>query len=268
MSAERSGTTANNYQPEETKTKASGESKLSEDREIPSIYPRDRMWSSTLLASPSAQEEDGNPKATISAERTGHPSEATAGSFPMDPQTVESTIEPSDRTSSFVPVPWPDPSLAPLYELMTSPLQNVGFNVTYFEEIDGDGRVSNHNPYLPPNQFPYITPATESASFNQAVEVIPPFSEGQTSTLTSATNSAFSDEATVTNNNPAKKRKQVWRKPKTKFTPEQLATLQKEFNLNPALSKQRKKEIALRTKLTEEIVQTWFGNNRKKMKKM
>ncbi|XP_076814807.1 uncharacterized protein LOC143460980 isoform X3 [Clavelina lepadiformis] len=223
MSAERSGTTANNYQPEETKTKASGESKLSEDREIPSIYPRDRMWSSTLLASPSAQEEDGNPKATISAERTGHPSEATAGSFPMDPQTVESTIEPSDRTSSFVPVPWPDPSLAPLYELMTSPLQN---------------------------------------------EVIPPFSEGQTSTLTSATNSAFSDEATVTNNNPAKKRKQVWRKPKTKFTPEQLATLQKEFNLNPALSKQRKKEIALRTKLTEEIVQTWFGNNRKKMKKM
>ncbi|XP_076813785.1 uncharacterized protein LOC143460237 isoform X3 [Clavelina lepadiformis] len=211
---------------EETRNEASGENKLFEDKETPTIGPSDHASSSSLFISPAAPEllqqphsirasptinwsssetatrRDRKPTATISAERSGHSSEATARSFPMDPQGVESTIEPSDRASSSAPVPWSDSTLPPYYELMTSPLQNVGSDVTYFEEIDGDGRVSKHNPYLPPNQFPYITPATENASFNQSVEVISPFSEGQTSTLTAATNSACSGQATVTNTTP------------------------------------------------------------------
>ncbi|CAK8680985.1 unnamed protein product [Clavelina lepadiformis] len=270
---------------EETRNEASGENKLFEDRETRSIDPSDHASSSSLFISPAAPvllqqphyirasptinwscsetetRRDGNLTATISAERSGHFSEATARSFPLDPQTIESTMEPSERASSSLPVLWPDPSLAPPYVSMMPSLPNV----TYVEEIDGDGRVSNHNPHMPPDQFPYTTPATESASFNQAVEVIPPFSEGQTSTLTSATNSAISDEATVTNTTPAKKRKQLCRKPRTKFTPEQLDILQRELKLNTALSKQRKKEIARKTNLPEETVQKWFNNNRHKM---
>ncbi|XP_076813784.1 uncharacterized protein LOC143460237 isoform X2 [Clavelina lepadiformis] len=225
---------------EETRNEASGENKLFEDKETPTIGPSDHASSSSLFISPAAPEllqqphsirasptinwsssetatrRDRKPTATISAERSGHSSEATARSFPMDPQGVESTIEPSDRASSSAPVPWSDSTLPPYYELMTSPLQN---------------------------------------------EVISPFSEGQTSTLTAATNSACSGQATVTNTTPAKRRKQVWRKSRA-----QLEILRKELKLNPALSKQRKAEIALKTELPEKTVQTWFNTNRHKMK--
>ncbi|CAK8680984.1 unnamed protein product [Clavelina lepadiformis] len=174
---------------EETRNEASGENKLFEDRETRSIDPSDHASSSSLFISPAAPvllqqphyirasptinwscsetetRRDGNLTATISAERSGHFSEATARSFPLDPQTIESTMEPSERASSSLPVLWPDPSLIPPYVSMMPSLPNV----TYVEEIDGDGRVSNRNPHMPLDQFPYTTPATESASFNQAV---------------------------------------------------------------------------------------------------
>ncbi|CAK8680977.1 unnamed protein product [Clavelina lepadiformis] len=176
---------------EQTKMKASGKSSSSEDREIPSIDPS--ASTSSFLESPSAPVvlpqptsirasptinvssnettagQDGKPTATISEDRSGHPSEATARSFQLDPQTVESTIDPGNRASSSLPVPLPHPLLAPNYALMMLSLRNLCNIVTYIEVIDGVSRVLHHNPHMPPDQFPYTTPATESVSFNQAV---------------------------------------------------------------------------------------------------
>ncbi|CAK8680980.1 unnamed protein product [Clavelina lepadiformis] len=255
---------------EKTKIKPSGKTSSSEDRNIPSIDPSDHASSSSLLVSQSAQGLEKNPTNLLSEERSGHASENTAGSFPMDPQTVESTIEPGNRASSSLPglfsasvfpslIPFrPGPSLAPRYASMMPPLRNVGSDVTYIEVINGVSRVLHYNPHMPPDQFPYTTPATESDHTQQKscslgnqeversdetsqqassslslepssssklppqsqnsslsltstisiisaesnVEVISPFSEGQTSTLTAATNSTISYQATVTNNNP------------------------------------------------------------------
>ena len=56
------------------------------------------------------------------------------------------------------------PSGSSSYASMTPPPRNMISSVTY-----GVSRVLHHNPYMPPDQNPNTTPATESASFNQAV---------------------------------------------------------------------------------------------------
>ncbi|XP_076811740.1 uncharacterized protein LOC143458767 [Clavelina lepadiformis] len=186
---------------EETKTKANAKSSTSGDREIPSIDPSDHASSCSLIISPSAPVvlqqrhyirttptinvscsettagQDEKRTAMISADRSGHPSEATARSFPVDPQTVESTFEPGNRASSSMQVPFSAsviqppiqfPSGSSSYASMTPPPRNMISSVTY-----GVSRVLHYNPYLPPDQNPNTTLATESASFNQAVEDTP-----------------------------------------------------------------------------------------------
>ncbi|XP_076813469.1 uncharacterized protein LOC143460005 isoform X1 [Clavelina lepadiformis] len=173
--------------------KASGKSSSSEDRELPSIDTSDQSSSSSLLESSAAPVvlqqptsksltptvhvsssettagQDEKPTATLSEDRSGPSSEATARNFPLDPQTVESTMEPGNRASSSLPVSLPHPLLAPNYALMMLTLRNLSNIVTYIEVIDGVSRVLHHNPHMPPDQFPYTTPATERVSVNQAV---------------------------------------------------------------------------------------------------
>ncbi|CAK8680983.1 unnamed protein product [Clavelina lepadiformis] len=180
---------------EQTKTKENTKSSTSEDREIPSIDPSDHASSSSLFISPSAPvvsqqshyilatptinvscseataEREEKRTAMISADE--HASEAMARSFPLDPQTVESTIEPGNRASSSLPVTISASVIPPLmqylsgsssYASMTPPPRNMIGSVTY-----GVSRVLRHNPHMPPDQNPNTTPATESEDTSKKI---------------------------------------------------------------------------------------------------
>ncbi|XP_076813471.1 uncharacterized protein LOC143460005 isoform X2 [Clavelina lepadiformis] len=303
--------------------KASGKSSSSEDRELPSIDTSDQSSSSSLLESSAAPVvlqqptsksltptvhvsssettagQDEKPTATLSEDRSGPSSEATARNFPLDPQTVESTMEPGNRASSSLPVSLPHPLLAPNYALMMLTLRNLSNIVTYIEVIDGVSRVLHHNPHMPPDQFPYTTPATErenttpslslaslfpsmippqarSYSSNRTstinvtstesnVQVIPPL-ESQISTSTAATNSAIWDQATDKNTTPEKR--QPGPRSRSKFTDFQVNILEAAYARNKSLYRGRKQVIAEEADLTEPQVQAWFNNKRQRESKL
>ena len=55
---------------------------------------------------------------------------------------------------------------------------------------------------------------------------------------------------------------------RTNFDPSQLETLKHEFDLNPYLSEERRKHLAMSLELAEMQVKIWFQNRRAKLKKL
>ncbi|XP_076813398.1 uncharacterized protein LOC143459958 isoform X1 [Clavelina lepadiformis] len=294
-------------------------------------------WSSSRLSGSfnniSYQRRDGKPKATISTDRIGHYSEATARSFSLARLKNKTVIEPGDRPLSFLPFPFsvpmflpriplpPSSILAPNYASVMPPLPNLTSNVTYIEVIDGVSKVLRHNPYLPPDHTPNVLPSAESevvpkkacllgnqevehsleasqqatsslslaslfpsmippqaqsyssnrtstisiTSTESNVEVITRIGEGQTKTLTSATNSL--GQATFSNSTPAQKLQSL-AKLTHKFSKDQLDILRKEFDMDQCLWFGRKGKIAIKVNLTPKQVKSWFEYQRRKLKKV